>query len=167
MSARNRCRSGWVSCWRRLAAANWSPGRPDLIVPVPMFWRRRISRRTSSAEILATTLGKRLRVSVVVRGVVRQRNTQPQGDLSPRERRANVRNAFLLRRPKLVADRRVAAGRRRVDDRRHPQRSGAGPVTSRRLKKSPWPSSLGLKAQNSNPGCVQLSIRYHLICGIS
>lgn len=90
------------ACCRELSS--W---QPELVVPIPMFWRRRIVRRTSSADILATTVGKRLRTPVSLRALVRRRNTQPQGDLSPRERRANVRDAFRLRRPKLVADRRV------------------------------------------------------------
>lgn len=86
--------------------------KPNLIVPIPMFWRRRLVRRTSSADILAAALGRQLGVAVAARGLVRHRNTQPQGDLSPRARRANVRNAFRLRRPELVAGRRVVL----VDD---------------------------------------------------
>ena len=79
----------------------------DWLAPVPMFWRRRMRRQTSSAEILAAAVGKRLGVPVYHRALSRTRNTRSQGDLPPGERRANVRDAFRLRRPNRVADTRV------------------------------------------------------------
>jgi ComF family protein len=71
--------------------------RADLIVPVPMHWRRRLTRGANSPEILAQCLGRRLKVPVA-RLLVRRRHTRPQKDLLPRERFQNVRGAFRLRR---------------------------------------------------------------------
>lgn len=76
----------------RLAALN-----VDLIVPVPMYWTRRLRRGTNSAEILAQRLGKDLRVPVGGRVLRRRRNTLPQADLLPKERFRNVRGAFCVR----------------------------------------------------------------------
>lgn len=83
---------------------NWMP---DLVAPVPMFWLRRVGRRTSSAAMLASVMGRQLQVPVEPRLLVRRRNTLPQGDLTASQRQANVRGAFTLRRPRLVADRRI------------------------------------------------------------
>ncbi|MBL9123297.1 MAG: ComF family protein [Planctomycetaceae bacterium] len=80
---------------------------PDVVVPIPMFWRRRIVRRISSADVLATAISRRLAKPCALRGLIRQRHTQPQGDLSPRERRANVRGAFRARTPRELWQRRV------------------------------------------------------------
>jgi ComF family protein len=71
--------------------------RPDLIVPVPMYWIRRLRRGTNSPEILADRVGRLLRVKVSRRALSRRRNTLPQASLSPRERFRNVRGAFRVR----------------------------------------------------------------------
>ena len=70
---------------------------PDVIVPVPMFWRRRLARGTNSPDILAECLARRLHAPLQPRMVVRSRNTAPQSSLKPRQRRSNVRNAFRVR----------------------------------------------------------------------
>ena len=71
--------------------------RAELIVPVPMYWLRRLGRGTNSAEIVADCLGRSLAVPVGRRALSRRRNTLPQANLSPRERFRNVRGAFGVR----------------------------------------------------------------------
>jgi ComF family protein len=72
--------------------------RPDLIVPIPMHWWRRLWRGVNNTEILAEELGRRLGKPVARRLLVRRRPTRPQKDLLLPERFANLRNAFRLRR---------------------------------------------------------------------
>jgi ComF family protein len=72
--------------------------RPDVIVPVPMHWRRRLARGVNSPEVVAKCLARVLKVPLRGRLLVRVRNTLPQKDLLPRERLANVRGAFRVRR---------------------------------------------------------------------
>ena len=68
--------------------------RPDLIVPIPMFWLRRLHRQVNSAQTIARTLAASLHLPAVGSLLVRVRNTFPQKDLSPEERARNVRGAF-------------------------------------------------------------------------
>jgi ComF family protein len=70
--------------------------RPNVVVPVPMHWWRRLRRGANSPEILAECLGHRLKLPVA-RLLIRGRHTRPQKDLPPRERFANVRGAFHVR----------------------------------------------------------------------
>jgi ComF family protein len=70
---------------------------PDVVVPVPMFWRRRLARGTNSPDILAECLARRLHAPLAPRMMARSRNTAPQSSVKPRERRRNVRGAFRLR----------------------------------------------------------------------
>jgi ComF family protein len=70
--------------------------RPDVIAPVPMHWLRRAQRGASNPELLARRLGKLLGAPVARQLVRRTRHTAPQADLSPPERRHNVRGAFAL-----------------------------------------------------------------------
>ena len=76
----------------------------DLIVPVPMFWRRRLVQGVNSADILARCLAKSLGIPVRRDVLVRCRNTLPQANLSPLRRFENVRGAFRVRRPEVVRD---------------------------------------------------------------
>jgi len=71
--------------------------KPDLVVPIPMFWARRLNRATNSPEIVAAVLGRSLWLPVHRRVLSRRRNTPPQAGLSPRERFRNVRGAFRVR----------------------------------------------------------------------
>lgn len=71
--------------------------RPDVVTPVPMYWTRRLARGTNSPDILAEWLARRLRAPLDLEMVVRRRNTLPQYGLKPRQRFANVRDAFRLR----------------------------------------------------------------------
>ena len=68
-------------------------GRFDLIMPVPMHWRRRLARGYDHARVLAKALGRELFLPVGCE-LIRTRNTPEQVRL-PRSRRVeNVRGAF-------------------------------------------------------------------------
>jgi ComF family protein len=81
--------------------------RADVIVPIPMYWRRRWGCGKNSPELLASCLAKSLEVPVRSRILVRRRNTLPQAGLAPSRRFENVRGAFLVRRPEAVKGARV------------------------------------------------------------
>lgn len=81
--------------------------RADLIVPIPMFWTRRIRRGVNNPDVLADVLGKSLGVPVRKDVLVQCRRTLPQHHL-PRSRRfQNVRDAFRVRGPEAIHGGRV------------------------------------------------------------
>jgi ComF family protein len=82
----------WQRCEERLRACG-----ADVVVPVPMHWRRRLVRGTNSPTILAERLADRLRLPLATDLLQRTRHTPPQFSLPPSERVANVRNAFAVR----------------------------------------------------------------------
>lgn len=75
------------------ALAAW---RPDVTVPIPMHWLRRLVRGVNGPELVAERLAQRLRVPCEPRLVRRRRYTRPQGSLPPGERLKNVRRALSL-----------------------------------------------------------------------
>jgi ComF family protein len=85
---------------------------PDLLVPVPLHPRRERERGFNQALLLARRLGRGWSVPVRTDVLARTVFTPPQTELSAEARRANVRAAFALRRPELVAGRHVVL----VDD---------------------------------------------------
>ena len=77
----------------------------ELVVSVPMHWRRRLTRRFDQAQLLAHGVARKLAVPYSSRVLVRTRNTPSQVGLSGPERIRNVRGAFSVRRPELVKGR--------------------------------------------------------------
>jgi len=68
----------------------------DLVVPVPMHWRRRLMRGCDHAFMLAAAVGRELNLPVG-RELLRLRNTPPQVHLPRSKRIENVRGAFATR----------------------------------------------------------------------
>jgi ComF family protein len=94
-------------------------GRPtQLIVPVPLHWRRRLVRGFDQSEELARWALRHLAQQhgaappLGRRVLGRIRATQPQTDLDAPERKANVEGVFVVRKPEAVRGRRVLV----VDD---------------------------------------------------
>jgi predicted amidophosphoribosyltransferase len=71
--------------------------RRDVVVPVPMHWRRRWMHGTNSAAVLAEVLADGLHAHLATGLLRRLRHTPPQFSLPPSQRRANVRKAFAIR----------------------------------------------------------------------
>ena len=69
--------------------------KPDIVVPVPMHWWRRVERGTSAADVMAERLG-RLAAIPVRRLLRRTRATVMQNRLPFESRRANVLDAFAV-----------------------------------------------------------------------
>ena len=78
----------------------------DLVVPVPLHWRRRLTRGFDQAERIAAPLAALLDVPSAV-ALRRRAATARQTRLSRRERLGNLRRAFIARRSVELAGRRV------------------------------------------------------------
>ena len=70
----------------------------DLIVPVPLHWKRRRRRGYNQAEVVAKHLGRHMNIPVDSKAVVRRYYTNPQKELDERERKRNLRGAFEVKR---------------------------------------------------------------------
>jgi ComF family protein len=66
----------------------------DLVVPVPMHWRRRLARGTNTARLLAESVARSLAAPAAPRVLRCRRKTRKQGTLRPDERRTNMQGAF-------------------------------------------------------------------------
>jgi len=91
--------SGW--CGRQLAlelASHAPDSPPDLILPMPLHPRRLAERGFNQALELARPLAHLTGLPIVLDGVARNLNTPPQASLPWKERKKNIRGAFLCRR---------------------------------------------------------------------
>ncbi len=92
------------------------PDLPDelVAVPVPLFGKKRRDRGFNQADLLAQGVVMEMRrhrskiqVTLAAALLRRQRATESQAGLSPHQRRVNVRGAFFVPRPEMVAGRHV------------------------------------------------------------
>lgn len=81
--------------WMVRAAAGLLP-EADLVVPVPLHWRRLFTRRYNQAALLASVVAQQAGLRVVPDLLRRRRWTGSQAGLRGTERRRNVRLAFDL-----------------------------------------------------------------------
>ena len=78
----------------------------DVIVPMPMHWRRRLQRGFNQADLLARVLSRRIHVPVAA-AVRRRKATPPQAGLTGSQRRLNMSGAFEVRDRNAIAGKRV------------------------------------------------------------
>ncbi len=71
----------------------------DLIVPVPLHQQRQTYRGYNQAELLARAFGASVNLPVEAAWLQRVRDTRQQVGLGPRERHANVADAFIAEPP--------------------------------------------------------------------
>ncbi len=68
----------------------------DIVAPVPLHWRRLVTRRYNQAAVLANAIGRVEGKRVVPDLLLRRRATPTQGHLGREARRRNVAGAFAL-----------------------------------------------------------------------
>lgn len=74
--------------------SSWDP--PQVLCPVPLGPARLVERGYNQALEIARPLARRLAIPLQVRLVVRVRETRAQSGVAPRERRANLAQAFVV-----------------------------------------------------------------------
>ena len=111
-----RARAGGIfsatSC--RLGAKDY-----DVVIPVPLHWRRLRWRGFNQAALLAAEVARRLDVPLDTTAMIAPRRTAPQTARHHDERIKNVRRAFAVTQSRTHQGSPRADCRRRDDDRRH------------------------------------------------
>src|ERR1700688_2415200 len=79
----------------------------DVVIPVPLHWRRLWWRGFNQAALLAGEVASRLRLPLDTTSMTRRRRTAPQTARHHDERIKNVRRAFAVVYPERIKNRRV------------------------------------------------------------
>ncbi|HOV21561.1 MAG TPA: ComF family protein [bacterium] len=79
----------------------------DLIIPVPLHWKKEFSRTFNQSAIISVYLGKLFGKDVLIDGVVKTKNTPSQVELSGSEREKNVLNTFKVRKTSSIKDKKI------------------------------------------------------------
>jgi len=65
-----------------------------VIIPIPLHKKRQTQRGFNQSELLAKYLSSKTKNKLLVKKLVRLKNTEPQIELSGRKRRENIKDAF-------------------------------------------------------------------------
>ena len=131
-------------------------GRCGAIVPIPLHWRRGLTRGYNQADLLARALAREID-RPVVRPLVRRRSTRAQSGLDRAARRRNLRNAFAWRGPAASAGRRwllvddvYTTGATLESAARALRRGGAKDVTALVIAATPDPAAGEIRNRERN-----------------
>jgi ComF family protein len=68
----------------------------EAVIPIPLHRKRRQERGYNQAELLADEIGRRMGIPVEKKLLLRCLNTRPQKELDDRERKKNLKKAFII-----------------------------------------------------------------------
>jgi ComF family protein len=80
--------------WAKCAESRFREAKADIIIPVPLHWRRKWDRGFNQSEALSEAIADHLGVLHAPRWLKRVTGTPFQTAVSPAERRQNLRGAF-------------------------------------------------------------------------
>ncbi|MBV9670287.1 MAG: ComF family protein [Acidobacteriales bacterium] len=89
--------------WSALPAGG---AKADLVIAMPMHWRKKWDRGFNQAELLAKPIAARLGVRLN-QSLRRKRHTRAQAGLSERQRQQNLQDAFAVKRRHEIAGKRI------------------------------------------------------------
>lgn len=79
----------------------------DVIIPVPLYWRKKREREFNQSELLALRIGRNFKIPVSSHNLVRVSYHRPQVGLSARERWENIRGMFRVKSPRELKDKNI------------------------------------------------------------
>lgn len=77
-----------------LALDFFRKSRPEVLIPVPVHRSKLLRRGYNQAEVLAEELSKRWKIPMDTECIKRSKHTKAQKNLTPKERRENLMDAF-------------------------------------------------------------------------
>ncbi len=79
----------------------------DVIIPIPLHYKRMLKRKYNQAGLLAKTLGKHSQIAVDYSSVIRAKNNRPQVEFSGKIRHNNVKGVFEVKHPEKIKGKRI------------------------------------------------------------
>lgn len=73
----------------------------DIVVPVPLHWKKKQERGFNQSELMAKKISKKLSIPISTNNLFRAKNTLSQTLLSRTQRHKNVKGAFKVKNPEM------------------------------------------------------------------
>jgi ComF family protein len=82
--------------WPQIRAMQSDRHRSPQLIPIPLHTDKLAQRGFNQVSLIGQALGQATNLTVLDRGLIRQRATQPQFELGPQARHDNLKDAFCL-----------------------------------------------------------------------
>ena len=79
----------------------------DIMIPVPMFKKKKKQRGYNQTELIAEKICKKLNIQLEENCLIKIRNTKVQSTLSGLERKENIKNAFCVNNKNKIKDKKI------------------------------------------------------------
>ena len=79
----------------------------DLIIPVPMYFLKKLKRGYNQSELIANGIGKALKIKINNNILVKYKNTKTQSLLNSEKRKYNLKDCFKLQNTELLKNKNV------------------------------------------------------------
>ncbi|MCM8818195.1 MAG: hypothetical protein NC915_01770 [Candidatus Omnitrophica bacterium] len=76
----------------------------DLIIPVPLYWKKEFIRGFNQSALIGNYLSKKLNKKMYQNILIKSKNTISQTELSENERKENVKGSFKLKNSGIIKD---------------------------------------------------------------
>ena len=81
--------------------------KTDLVIPVPMYWLRRLKRQYNQSAVLAELLARKIHKEYNGSVLYRTHHTESQTHKTAKERKQNLTDAFQVRNAELIQGKRI------------------------------------------------------------
>ena len=82
-------------------------GEIDIVVPVPLHWKKKQERGFNQSELMARKISRKLSIPISTNNLFRAKNTLSQTQLSRTQRQRNVKGAFEVKNPEMFYQRNI------------------------------------------------------------
>lgn len=79
----------------------------DIIIPVPLHWRKEFLRGFNQSALLGNYLARNLNKKMFQNILIKSKNTKSQTELSERDRKENVKNTFKIKNSNIIKDKTI------------------------------------------------------------
>ena len=93
--------------WLKIAGDDIFKSGADVLVPVPLHYKRLVQRRYNQSAILAKELSTLISVPIDIKSLIKHKATKPQVSFTSAGRRKNIKGAFSVKYPDNIKNKRV------------------------------------------------------------
>lgn len=93
--------------WLKIAGRDIFTAGADVLIPVPLHYRRLVARRYNQSALLVKELGKLTGLETNFSSLVKFKSTKPQVRFTGQARRKNVKGAFRIKMPEKIKGKHV------------------------------------------------------------
>ncbi len=79
----------------------------DIIIPVPLHKKRKQKRGYNQTELIVKEIAQNTNLKLITNNLIKIKNIEPQSAFNKRQRKENIKGAFLVKNPEEIKDKNI------------------------------------------------------------